>query len=347
MTDQKRNVGKAQRESDRVFGEPECERLQPNFQRSRRLKFSLVLATVGRVAELSGFLRSLAAQPYPDYELIVVDQNTDDRLVPVLRGYQSQIQLKHIRSAPGLSRARNVGLKFADGDIVAFPDDDCWYPAHLLGRVARFFEDHPECDGLTGRPALPTGEPFPGWDGEPSLVTKSNVWQRAMSLAIFLRRRVIAAMGDFDETLGIGSGTPWGSGEETDYLLSMFERGFGILYEPSIVVFHPPLSGCYDRAARRKAYVYGQGMGRVLRKHDYSQFQAWKYFLLPLRSAIYSFLTGRPRRALLGWAMFQGRLAGYAGEFRDERRSGIDSGSSSPAPSRRSHEPCMRSRTRF
>jgi glycosyltransferase involved in cell wall biosynthesis len=334
-------------ESDQVFLGQECEHLQPNFQGSRRLKFSLILATVGRVAELGRFLRSLAAQSYPDYEPIVVDQNPDDRLAQVLRGYEGQIPLKHIRSEPGLSRARNVGLKFADGDIVAFPDDDCWYPADLLARVARFFEDHPEYDGLTGRLALPTGEPCLGWDDRPGLVTKSNVWRRGMSVAVFLRRRAIAAIGNFDETLGIGSGTPWGSGEETDYLLSTLERGFKIVLEPSILVFHPPLAEGYDRAARRKAYTYGQGMGRVLRKHDYSPFQTWRYFFLPLRSVVYSFLTGRPRRALLGWAMFQGRLVGYMGDFKNECWSGIDSDGSSPAPSRRSHKACTPRYTRF
>jgi Glycosyl transferase family 2 len=279
------------------------------------VKFSLVLATVGRVAELERFLRSLAEQSCPDYELIVVDQSPDSRLAPSLCRYEGQIPLKHIRSAPGLSRARNVGLKFAHGDVVAFPDDDCWYPADLLRRVAHLLETRPDCDGLSGRPALPTGEPFPGWEGAQGWVTRANVWRnRAMSLAVFLARRVIVAVGDFDETLGLGSGTPWGSGEESDYLLSALERGFRIAYEPSVLVFHPPLTGGYGRAERQKAYAYGLGMGRVLRRHRYPPLQAlWHISLFPVRSAIYSLLTARPGRALLRWATFQGRFAGYAG----------------------------------
>lgn len=274
------------------------------------LRFSLVLATVGRTDELARFLDSLRAQSHTDCELIVVDQNPDDRLLPVLREYDGKISLKHTRSVRGLSRARNVGIKLADGDIVAFPDDDCWYPMDLLERVAQFFDGHPEYDGLSGRPALPTGESYQGWDDMPSQVTRTNVWQKGMSLAIFLKRSVVVATGKFDETLGVGSGTPWGSGEETDYLLSSLEKGFGIYYQPSILVFHPPLRRGYGREERRKAITYGRGMGRVLRKH-YSPFDAWKHILLPLRSVVYSSLTGRPRRALYAWAMFQGRLAGY------------------------------------
>jgi glycosyltransferase involved in cell wall biosynthesis len=239
-----------------------------------------------------------------------VDQNPDDRLLPVLREYDGEISLKHTRSVRGISRARNVGLKLADGDIVAFPDDDCWYPIDLLERVAQFFDGHPEYDGLSGRPALPTGESYQGRDDVPSQITKTNVWQTGMSLAIFLKQRVVFATGNFDETLGIGSGTPWGSGEETDYLLSSLEKGFRIYYQPSILVFHPPLTTGYGRAERRKAITYGRGMGRVLRKH-YTLLDAWKHFFLPLRSVVYSFLTGRPRRAMYVWAVFQGRIAGY------------------------------------
>ena len=45
------------------------------------VKFSLILATVDRVTELERFLERLDRQTFRDFELFVVDQNTDDRLV--------------------------------------------------------------------------------------------------------------------------------------------------------------------------------------------------------------------------------------------------------------------------
>src|SRR5574340_342784 len=95
--------------------------------------FSLVLATVGRTAELERFLDALERQTCPDFELLVIDQNPDDRLRPILNRHRGRFEIKHTRSATGLSRARNVGLRLARGEIVAFPDDDCWYPTTLLG----------------------------------------------------------------------------------------------------------------------------------------------------------------------------------------------------------------------
>ena len=46
------------------------------------------------------------------------------------------LRLELVESARGLSRARNAGLRMIAGDIVSFPDDDCWYPPDLLQRVA-------------------------------------------------------------------------------------------------------------------------------------------------------------------------------------------------------------------
>ena len=40
-----------------------------------------------------------------------------------------------------------------------------------------------------------------------------------ISFTIFLRRRVVERVGEFDETLGVGAGTPYGSCEESDYLI--------------------------------------------------------------------------------------------------------------------------------
>src|SRR5579864_3540599 len=93
----------------------------------KTIKFSLILATVGRLDEVARFLQHLGRQTYRDFELIIVDQNSDDVLERLIRQYQGCFPVLHLRSEPGLSRARNVGLQHFSGDVVAFPDDDCWY----------------------------------------------------------------------------------------------------------------------------------------------------------------------------------------------------------------------------
>lgn len=275
-------------------------------------KFSLIMATVGRTEEVKRFLEHLDRQTYRDFELIVVDQNPDDRLVPILETYKSRFPILHLRSERGLSRARNVGLKHISGDIVAFPDDDCWYPPDLLEQVARFFQEHPDIDGLTGRSIDESGEPSNvHWDSRAGLINSFNVWKRATSFSIFLKKRVIEKVGDFDESLGVGAGTPWGAAEEIDYLLCTLKEGFKLYYCPSFFVYHPqPPRNC-DSKGLQRAKLYGGGMGKVLRKHGYPLWFVIYGCLRTLVGIILALLMGNPCLTRIRWASLKGRIEGW------------------------------------
>src|SRR5215203_3851017 len=119
---------------------------------TKMTRFSLVVPTVGRTHELERFLASLRTQTHQNFELIVVDQNSDSRLAAVLAAYEDTFPIFYIREKErGASRARNSGLRHPlTGAVVAFPDDDCQYPPDLLDKVARFFASHPQIDGLSG-----------------------------------------------------------------------------------------------------------------------------------------------------------------------------------------------------
>jgi len=280
------------------------------------MRFSLILATVGRVEEPKSFLASLDSQTYRDFELIVVDQNPGDRLEAILQPYRKSFSILHLRSAKGLSRARNVGLKYISGDIVAFPDDDCWYPPDLLRRVFRFFQEHPDTDGLTGCSVDESGELSNGrWDTSVGVLDRFNVWRRGISFSIFLKTQVVREIANFDETLGAGARTRWGSGEETDYLLRALKAGFRLYYDPSFAVYHPRSMERYDESDLKKALRYGCGMGRVLRKHRYPLWFVAYYWLRPLGGAILALGKGNIGKARYYWATLKGRFFGW-GNYR-------------------------------
>lgn len=270
-------------------------------------RISLILATLGRTVELEDFLASLANQRYRKFEVIVVDQNEDDRVVPVLLKFEDKFRIKHVRSHKGLSRARNAGLKHASGEVIAFPDDDCLYPPNLLESVARWFNEHPEWHGLTGRLVDTNGLPSGGkWDNKEGAVNRYNVWRRGISSTMFLRREVVTAVGPFDEDLGVGAGTPWGSGEETDYLIRALEAGFRIFYDPNLWVVHPN-----KEPTPVMAYRYALGMGRVLRKHGYPLWFLAYYSARNLGATLLHLASGKRNRAYASWAALWGRLNGW------------------------------------
>jgi GT2 family glycosyltransferase len=241
--------------------------------------FDLVVATVGRTAELERFLASLDAQTHRDFRVLVVDQNADDRIVPLLDD-----RVVRLRSEPGLSRARNTALPELRGDAVAFPDDDCVYPADLLERVA---DRLARLDGVTGR------EPW--WTTEAARLTRENLWNRAISFTIFLRRELVERVGAFDERLGL----PASSGEEIDYLIRALDAGARIDYDPTLVVEHPRKQA--DVAARD-----GESVGYLLRKHRYGPRTVARMLIRPAAGIVL-----HPGQARMHGATLRGRVRGY------------------------------------
>jgi len=275
-------------------------------------RFSLILATLGRIDEPGAFLESLARQTYRSLELIVVDQNEDDRLRPVLERFSDSILIRRVKCGRGVSRARNLGLGLVTGDIVGFPDDDCVYPSGLLQRVAAFFDARPDAHGLSGRAVDMDGREYARFDRAPGRIDLHNVWRRTVTFTLFLRAEVSRDLGGFDETLGPGAGTPWAAAEDIDYPLRAAKLGYLIEYDPSIVVMHPnPLSEGYEIACDR-AYRYGLGIGRVWRKHGFPIWLVAYYLLRPLGGAALRVMQNRPGEARYHWNAFCGRLKGWA-----------------------------------
>lgn len=274
-----------------------------------RLSIDLVLATRGRTTEPRRFLEALAPQS-ESTRLIVVDQNPDDRLRPVLEPFDSELDLVYLRSEPGVSRARNAALPLLEADIVGFPDDDCWYPPDLVARVRAFFAGGAARDGVHGRGVDEHGGQSGGRGGlVPGPVTRYNLWKLVGTYMLFLRRHVVQAVGPFDESLGLNA--PWAAGEDLDYVVRALGLGFSIAYEPALVVRHPrrrERTGGADVAA---GYDYGMGMGRAMSKARlpvaFSSYLCGRAF----GGAALALLQRQPDLARFHWSVGQGRLRGW------------------------------------
>jgi glycosyltransferase involved in cell wall biosynthesis len=274
--------------------------------------FSLILATVGRDNELKRFLHHLDRQTYQYFELVVIDQNSDDRVTKILLPYLDRLAIVHLSSMRGVSKARNVGLRHSKGDIIAFPDDDCWYPPDLLESVVTFFEKRGVWDGLTGRIINEAGS-ISGdarFDVSAGRVVLSNVWRRACAATLFLTKKTVTTVGFFDEELGPGAGTPWGGAEDIDYPARAIRAGCSVYYEPEICVFHPDSPADTSTAGLARAYSYGAGIGRVWRKQQFPARTIGYYLLRPLGGMCVSLAMGQWMRARYRWAAFQGRWSG-------------------------------------
>ena len=151
-----------------------------------------------------------------------------------------------------------------------------------------------------------------------------------ISFTIFLRRAVVAGVGPFDERLGLGSGTPWSSGEELDYVLRAIRSGARVVYDPAVTVTHARKR--YTSSELRAVGLRdGASVGWMLRRHGYGGRTTARMLLRPVGGIGASLVRGDLTRASFHAATLRGRVRGYVGapsvlrhELAEDRRVALE-----------------------
>src|SRR5215467_16114485 len=132
----------------------------------RPRRVSVIVPTSDRPSTLREALASIRALEGPDliFEILVADNGNN----PATKTVVEEFGAVYLRTAcKGASAARNVALRAATGDYLAFlDDDDVWLPSHVRGHLA-LLDEHPEFEAAVGQvvsatPDLqPSGAPWP------------------------------------------------------------------------------------------------------------------------------------------------------------------------------------------
>ena len=275
----------------------------------------LVVPTVGRTAELTRFLESVVGQTWEGPKrVILIDQNPDDRLAPIVHAFDDRVAVVHLRSEPGVSRACNVGFSECTAPIIGRADDDCWYLPDTLARVVDAFDKHADWDALCGITCDESGRPTQlRWDSTGGIVKRGNVFRRAIGSTLFLRSSLAGSLGEWDESFGPRlhpDGTIHGGSEDGEYILRIVARGFTMGYDPAIRIHHAEFRPVFrDSKSMRKAYYYGRDHTRLLRRYEFPRwYPAWRSAQLVAGSAVF-LARGQPGRARFYAAMARGRVA--------------------------------------
>ncbi len=234
---------------------------------------SVVICTRDRSQQLEACLNSLQnLDKYPD-EIIVVDNAPTTELTKKVVDKFPQVRYV-LESRPGLSIARNTGIKSAKSNIIAFTDDDVEVHPNWIERVLYGFQD-PKVMVVTGlmlpaeletaaQVAFHRGTSGFNWECRPIIYDTeyfenrkpfgTPVWQIGAGANMSLRRQIIDIVGDFDERLGAGAS---GCSEDSEFWYRVLAAGWICRYEPSAVVYH------YHRgdlnSLKRQKYSYMRG----------------------------------------------------------------------------------------
>jgi GT2 family glycosyltransferase len=231
------------------------------------LDLSLIIATRNRHDSLVRMLRAYRQiRTSVRWEMIIVDNGSIDGTAALLasEARRGRLPLLVIREEkPGLSRARNAGLRRAAGRLICFTDDDCYPDTAFLDAWMRVFATLP-LDYAGGRVEL-----FDPTDAattirtdlapKPLLAGRFIAPGEVHGANLAFRREVVLALGPFLEAFG--AGTSLYSAEDFEYCLRASARGFTGAYRPEPVVWHH--HGRKSAAVPRIRYCYDVGRGAL------------------------------------------------------------------------------------
>ncbi len=276
------------------------------------MKLSLIIPTINRTVELERFLRHLAKQVGYEstLEVIVVDQNPDDRLVEIVTKYQQNFEIRHVRAvSKGQSHAKNVGLGYATGEFIGFPDDDCFYPDGFLQKLECVLKNTKENQSVFGRSLDPdTLRPIfsSGYPRSTRCIIEFHDPDILLSIQYTHFYPASVKNIRFDESFC--SGSKWGSGEETDQLIYFLKSGGAALFVPELIVYHEFKS--HFLVPENKLAHYARGFGALCRKHELKTILLRRSIKL-LCGAVAFFLSLQFLKSRYCWVVFSRRLQGY------------------------------------
>jgi glycosyltransferase involved in cell wall biosynthesis len=223
------------------------------------MKITLILCTYNRCQTLAKALGSVAASTLPDslkWEVVVVDNNSTDQTREVVEDFccRHPGRFRYVfEPQQGLSHARNTGIREAQGDILAFTDDDVTVEPNWLQNLTAPLHDG-QWAGAGGRtlPAQPFSRPPWLCIEEPynfggALAALFDLGDRTHRLAqapyganMAFQKKMFEKYGTFRTDLD-RCGTGMLSNGDTEFGHRLLDAGERLRYEPSAIVYHPVL----------------------------------------------------------------------------------------------------------
>ncbi|MGI8605112.1 MAG: glycosyltransferase [Verrucomicrobiales bacterium] len=223
------------------------------FPRARETpRFSIVICTYNGAATIRETLEGVRRLAYPNYEVIVVDDGSTDATAAMVAEFDVRLICTKNQ---GLSEARNVGWRAADGEHVAYLDDDAYPDPQWLDYLAVSFleTDHA---GMGGPNVLPPQSGLiehcvansPG--GPVHVLLTDELAEHIPGCNMAFRRTALEAVGGFDPRFRA-------AGDDVDFCWRIQQRGWTLGFSPAATVWH------HRRNSIRKYWRQQRGYGEA------------------------------------------------------------------------------------
>jgi len=204
------------------------------------IKYSIVIPTYNSENYIVRCIKSISLQNYKNYELIVIDNNSSDRTIELVRqnNLNSNCKIIMTNNSGIVAKSRNIGISQSLGDWICFLDsDDFWHPNKLL-----------ECDKYTDRFDV-IYHKLRYYDIKEQIIKfrhqcdtnqlKDNAYSSLLDIGIALttsgiivKKSVLNQIGGFDEDPKLIGG------EDIDLWLRLAKGGYRFKYLKRVLAFY-------------------------------------------------------------------------------------------------------------
>lgn len=281
-----------------------------HYQMSRSVwpRVTVVVATYNGASTLAECLASLVRLKYPNYEVLVVDDGSTKPIAEIAAGFP--VRYHRIEHNSGLSNARNTGMQLAEGEIIAYIDDDAFADPDWLFFMVQSLLEH-RASAVGGPNLSPSGENFTAHcvhhaPGNPTHVLLGDeTAEHVPGCNMAYRKSALEAIGGFNVTHRA-------AGDDVDVCWKLLVRDRKIAFSPSAIVWHRrrPTLGSYLRQQRGYGFAEAHLCDAYPSRFNVLGHSVWRGNIYDgLSNVSFLQLPGifRPRiyQGIFGSAMFQ------------------------------------------
>lgn len=251
------------------------------------IEISIVMATYNRYDMLKNQLSCLLNQSFARerYELIIVNDgstdNTEAYLTSLAEEYPQILYL--IQHNRGPAAARNLGVSHAQGDIIAFTDDDCLADPKWLENICKIFQEKAvlaiQGKTISDKQLInPLTHQVVNEHGDTSIPTCNAAYRKAV----------------FEQARGFDEGFPF-QNEDADLAWRVREMG-KVVFAPEVLMVHPPRQDTFAKNSKKMKHYLSEFMlfhKNPLLYRKYRCTNPWEliYWRVMVKAQVYHFLT--------------------------------------------------------
>lgn len=243
--------------------------ISPTNIADSRPRISAVICTRNRGARAVLAVQSILSNTHSSFELILIDQSTDPQTCEAMAPFRADPRFHYLWTpTEGVGKARNLGLRVAGAELVAFTDDDCSVPPNWLEAMEAIFARHPRVTVVFSTvepgPHDPSAGFIPAYRCRRNKVVRSfgaKCLSRGIGASMAVRREQALDIGGFDDVLGPGAFFP--SAEDVDIAIRAIAKGHWVYETADVSVVHYGFRTWYEGKALARRDWLGIGASYI------------------------------------------------------------------------------------